>query len=244
VLVVFAATDRELGARGGITAFIVEKDFPGFKIGKVEPKMGLRASHTASLFFEDCKVPAANVLGQVGQGFATAMQTLDIGRCGLGASSLGSAKEAYELALTLAQGEQEFAYSLGVPSILAAGGREYEARFPGFSAFHRVGLTDRLTAGLNIQGDGDQQMLGANAVWATRFGTFQPDVAVSRVESVGWDYGARLGYRQVRPPLERPLLHRRLHPERHRGGAGAAGQAHPLVLRAVRAVQAREGHLG
>jgi alkylation response protein AidB-like acyl-CoA dehydrogenase len=108
VLVVFAATDRELGARGGITAFIVEKDFPGFKVGKVEPKMGLRASHTASLFFEDCKVPAANVLGQVGQGFATAMQTLDIGRCGLGASSLGSAKEAYELSLKYAVARQQF----------------------------------------------------------------------------------------------------------------------------------------
>ena len=108
VLVVFAATDRELGARGGITAFIVEKDFPGFKVGKVEPKMGLRASHTASLFFEDCKVPAANVLGKVGQGFATAMQTLDIGRVGLGASSLGSAKEAYELALNYAVSRQQF----------------------------------------------------------------------------------------------------------------------------------------
>jgi alkylation response protein AidB-like acyl-CoA dehydrogenase len=108
VLVVFAATDRELGARGGITAFIVEKDFPGFKVGKVEPKMGLRASHTASLYFEDCRVPAANVLGKVGQGFATAMQTLDIGRCGLGASSLGSAKEAYELSLKYAVARQQF----------------------------------------------------------------------------------------------------------------------------------------
>lgn len=108
VLVVFAATDRELGARGGISAFIVEKDFPGFKVGKVEPKMGLRASHTASLYFEDCVVPAANVLGQIGQGFATAMQTLDIGRCGLGASSLGSAKEAYELALKYAVARQQF----------------------------------------------------------------------------------------------------------------------------------------
>jgi alkylation response protein AidB-like acyl-CoA dehydrogenase len=108
VLVVFAATDRELGARGGITAFIVEKDAPGFKVGKVEPKMGLRASHTASLFFEDCRVPAANVLGQVGHGFAIAMQTLDIGRCGLGASSLGSAKEAYELSLRYAVERQQF----------------------------------------------------------------------------------------------------------------------------------------
>ncbi len=108
VLVVFAATNSELGARGGITAFIVEKDFPGFKVGKVEPKMGLRASHTASLYFEDCRVPAANVLGQVGQGFATALQTLDIGRCGLGASSLGSAKEAYELSLKYAVARQQF----------------------------------------------------------------------------------------------------------------------------------------
>jgi len=108
VLVIFAANDRELGARGGITAFIVEKNFPGFKVGKVEDKMGLRASHTASLFFEDCRVPAANVLGKVGEGFAIAMQTQDIGRCALGASSLGSAKEAYELALRYAVERQQF----------------------------------------------------------------------------------------------------------------------------------------
>jgi alkylation response protein AidB-like acyl-CoA dehydrogenase len=107
-LVVFAANDRNLGARGGITAFIVEKNFPGFKVGKIEPKMGLRASHTASLFFEDCRVPAENVLGEVGAGFVTAMRTLDIGRCGLGASSLGSAKEAYELALRYSVERQQF----------------------------------------------------------------------------------------------------------------------------------------
>jgi alkylation response protein AidB-like acyl-CoA dehydrogenase len=108
VLVVFAANDTGMGARGGITAFIVEKNFPGFKVGKVEPKMGLRASHTASLFFEDCRVPAANVLGPIGQGFPVAMKTLDIGRCGLGASSLGSAKEAYELALKYSIERQQF----------------------------------------------------------------------------------------------------------------------------------------
>ncbi|MBP8251779.1 MAG: acyl-CoA dehydrogenase family protein [Herpetosiphon sp.] len=108
VIVVFAANDREKGARGGITAFIVEKDFPGFKVGKVEDKMGLRASHTASLFFENCRVPAENVLGPVGGGFGVAMQTLDIGRCGLGASSLGSAKEAYQLALNYSVERQQF----------------------------------------------------------------------------------------------------------------------------------------
>jgi alkylation response protein AidB-like acyl-CoA dehydrogenase len=97
VIVVYAANDKNLGARGGITAFIVEKDTPGFKVGKVEEKMGLKASHTASLYFEDCRVPAENLLGQVGMGFVVAMKTLDIGRCGLGGSSLGSAKEAFEL---------------------------------------------------------------------------------------------------------------------------------------------------
>lgn len=108
VIVVFAATDKSLGARGGITAFIVEKDFPGFKVGKVEEKMGLRASHTASLFFEDLRVPKENVIGQVGQGFGVAMRTLDIGRCGLGASSLGMAKEAYELSVKYAVERQQF----------------------------------------------------------------------------------------------------------------------------------------
>ncbi len=107
VVVVFASTDPGAGPRG-ITAFIVEKDFPGFKVGKVEPKMGLRASHTASIFFEDCRVPAANVLGEVGRGYALALQTLDIGRCGLGAACLGAAKEAYELSLKYAVERQQF----------------------------------------------------------------------------------------------------------------------------------------
>ncbi|MBV9786774.1 MAG: acyl-CoA dehydrogenase family protein [Chloroflexi bacterium] len=106
-LVVFATIDPSLGPRG-ITAFIVEKDFPGFKVGKVEEKMGLRASHTASLFFEDCRVPAANVIGQPGQGFAISMQTLDIGRAGLGAASLGSAKQAFEYARAYAVERQQF----------------------------------------------------------------------------------------------------------------------------------------
>ncbi|HMO59187.1 MAG TPA: acyl-CoA dehydrogenase family protein, partial [Roseiflexaceae bacterium] len=108
VIVVFAVTDASLGARGGMTAFLVEKGFAGFRPGKIEAKMGLRASHTSALFFEDCRVPAENVLGPVGQGFAVAMQTLDIGRCSLGASSLGAAKEAYELALRYAAERRQF----------------------------------------------------------------------------------------------------------------------------------------
>jgi alkylation response protein AidB-like acyl-CoA dehydrogenase len=81
---------------------------PGFNVGKVEDKMGLKASHTASLFFENLRVPAANLLGGVGQGFQLAMKTLDIGRCGLGGSSVGAAKEAFELSRNYAIERQQF----------------------------------------------------------------------------------------------------------------------------------------
>lgn len=108
VTIVHAITDKSKGARGGITAFIVEKDTPGFKVGKVEDKMGLKASHTASLFFEDMHVPAENVLGGVGHGFQLAMKTLDIGRCGLGGSSVGAAKEAFELSRKYAIERHQF----------------------------------------------------------------------------------------------------------------------------------------
>ncbi len=108
VIIVHAVTDKHKGARGGVSAFIVEKGYPGFKVGKVEHKMGLRASHTSSLFFEDMRVPAENVLGGVGHGFQVAMKTLDIGRCGLGGSSIGSAKEAFELSRSYAIARHQF----------------------------------------------------------------------------------------------------------------------------------------
>jgi alkylation response protein AidB-like acyl-CoA dehydrogenase len=108
VIIVHAVTDRSKGARGGISAFIVEKDAPGFKVGKIEEKMGLRASHTASLYFEDLRVPAENILGGPGQGFQIAMKTLDIGRVGLGGGSVGVAKEAFELSRRYAVERQQF----------------------------------------------------------------------------------------------------------------------------------------
>jgi alkylation response protein AidB-like acyl-CoA dehydrogenase len=108
VIIVHAVTDKARGARGGVTAFIVEKDYPGFNVGKIEHKMGLRASHTSSLFFEDMRVPAENVLGGVGHGFAVAMKTLDVGRCGLGGSAVGSAKEAFEMSRRYAIERHQF----------------------------------------------------------------------------------------------------------------------------------------
>ena len=100
VVVVYAANDRSKGARGGISAFIVEKGFPGFRVGRVDDKMGLRGSDTAELIFEDCVVPEENVLGgAIGSGFKTALGALDVGRVSLAAGAVGSSQYLLELAI-------------------------------------------------------------------------------------------------------------------------------------------------
>ena len=93
--VVFAMTDKEKGNKG-ISAFIVEKGFPGFKVGAHEKKMGIRGSSTCELIFEDCTVPKENLLGELGKGFKIAMMTLDGGRIGIGAQALGIAQAAID----------------------------------------------------------------------------------------------------------------------------------------------------
>jgi len=93
--VVFAMTDKKLGNHG-ISAFIVEKDFPGFSQGKHELKMGIRGSSTCDLIFEDCIVPKENLLGKEGKGFKVAMQTLDGGRIGIASQALGLAEGAID----------------------------------------------------------------------------------------------------------------------------------------------------
>ncbi len=98
VLVVVAVTDRAAHTHG-LSAFIVEKGTPGFRPGKKEDKLGLRASDTAELIFEDCVLPAENLLGTEGQGFVDAMRVLDGGRVSIAALSLGMAEGAYEAAL-------------------------------------------------------------------------------------------------------------------------------------------------
>ncbi|MFC4770274.1 acyl-CoA dehydrogenase family protein [Effusibacillus consociatus] len=95
---VIAVTDPSKGVKGGFTAFAVEKDFPGFKVGAVDKKMGLRGSHTAQLFFEDCEVPEENVIGEVGMGYASALKILTEGRCTLAARAYGSCLKLIELA--------------------------------------------------------------------------------------------------------------------------------------------------
>ena len=95
VFVIFAMTDKSLGNKG-ISAFIVEKGFPGFKVGTHEKKMGIRGSSTCELVFEDCIVPKENLLGEIGKGFKIAMTTLDGGRIGIGAQALGIAQAAID----------------------------------------------------------------------------------------------------------------------------------------------------
>ena len=107
VIVVMAMTDKSKGAKG-ISAIIVEKDTPGFKVGQLEDKLGLRGSHTAQLFFEDCRVPKENLLGEVGMGFIGAMNILDRGRTAIGAMSVGIARAALEDAIEYAKQRQQF----------------------------------------------------------------------------------------------------------------------------------------
>jgi alkylation response protein AidB-like acyl-CoA dehydrogenase len=111
VITVMAVTDPALGARGGITAFIVETDTPGFSIGSLENKMGIRGSSTAECVFQDVRVPKENVLGRFGAGFLTFMRALDIGRASLGAGCLGGAQAALDACIQWSSARQQF----GVP---------------------------------------------------------------------------------------------------------------------------------
>lgn len=107
VFTVMAVTDPTKGAKG-ITSFIVEKDFPGFKVGKKEKKMGLHGSHSAELFFEDCEVPVENVLGAEGQGYVNALKILANGRAGMAARNLGSCDKLLEMSLDYAHMRVQF----------------------------------------------------------------------------------------------------------------------------------------
>ncbi|AQS56325.1 MAG: acyl-CoA dehydrogenase family protein [Novibacillus thermophilus] len=107
VFTVMAVTDPKKGAKG-ITSFIVEKDFPGFKLGAVEKKMGLRGSHSAELFFEDMEVPAENVLGKEGDGYINALKVLSNGRAGLAARNLGSSQKLLDMSIAYALEREQF----------------------------------------------------------------------------------------------------------------------------------------
>ena len=111
-MVVMAVTDREKGNRG-ISAFIVERGTAGFRAGKKEDKLGMRASETSEVIFENCVVPAENLLGDEGQGFINTLQVLDAGRIGIAALSVGLAQGAYEAARSYAFVRKQFGQPIG-----------------------------------------------------------------------------------------------------------------------------------
>lgn len=151
LITVFALTDKEKKANGGITAFLVEKDFPGVYVGTLERKMGMRGSHTCQLIFDNCEVPYENVVGgeaMIGHGFRTAMRVLDKGRLTMGAVALGSAQKLLELTLDYARQRVQFGKPIikfqSVQSMLADMATEiYGARQ---MLYHAASLRDQTGA--------------------------------------------------------------------------------------------------
>src|SRR6266513_4914536 len=107
IFIVFANANPDAGYKG-ITAFIIERDFPGFRVGKKEDKTGIRASSTCELILEDCRIPKENVLGEAGKGYKIAIETLNEGRIGIGAQMLGVARGALEHAVAYSKEHRQF----------------------------------------------------------------------------------------------------------------------------------------
>ena len=130
VFIVFATVNPEAGYRG-ITAFMVERDQPGFTVGKKEDKLGIRASSTCELLLEGCRVPSAHVLGEVGKGYKVAIETLNEGRIGIGAQMLGLAAGALEHSIRYTKERKQFGKSIadfqGVQFQLARAATDVEA---------------------------------------------------------------------------------------------------------------------
>jgi acyl-CoA dehydrogenase len=123
VATIIAVTDPEKRARGGMTSFIVERDFEGFSVGKVDESMGLRGNHTAQLIMEDCIVPADNVVGgddMIGKGFTVAMQIMDKARIIISSHALGGAQRCLDLSVEYAKQRETFGKPIGQHQLVAA----------------------------------------------------------------------------------------------------------------------------
>jgi butyryl-CoA dehydrogenase/short/branched chain acyl-CoA dehydrogenase len=130
VFIVFANANPDAGYKG-ITAFLIERDFPGFTVGKKEDKLGIRASSTCELILEDCRVPKENVLGEAGKGYKIAIETLNEGRIGIGAQMLGVARGALEYAIAYTKDRKQFGKAIadfqGVQFQIAQAATDLEA---------------------------------------------------------------------------------------------------------------------
>ncbi len=162
VFILFATVDPAAGYKG-ITAFIVEKNFPGFKVGKKESKLGIRASSTTELIMDECVVPAANVLGPVGQGYKIAIETLNEGRIGIGAQMIGNAQGALDAAVAYVKERKQFGKAIadnqGVQFQIAQAATELEAAR--LMVYNAARLKD---AGMDIAREGAMAKLYSSQV--------------------------------------------------------------------------------
>lgn len=130
IFIIFANLNPDAGYKG-ITAFIVEKEFEGFSVGKKEDKLGIRASSTCELLLDNCKVPKENILGEIGKGYKVAIETLDEGRIGIGAQMVGLARGVFDYGLQYAKEREQFGKSIssfqGMQFQLAQAATELEA---------------------------------------------------------------------------------------------------------------------
>jgi alkylation response protein AidB-like acyl-CoA dehydrogenase len=162
MFLIFANTDFSKGYKG-ITAFLVERDFPGFSVGKRENKLGIRASSTTELILEGCRVPKENVLGPVGQGYRLAIETLNEGRIGIGAQMIGVGTGAFEAATAYVKERKQFGKTIaefqGVQFQLAQMATELEAAR--LMVYNTARLKDR---GLPFQGEAAMAKLFSSQV--------------------------------------------------------------------------------
>jgi alkylation response protein AidB-like acyl-CoA dehydrogenase len=124
---VFAKTDPDAG-HSGISCFVVEADAPGFSVGRIEPKLGIKGSTTGEVFFDDCRVPAENLVGAEGEGFAIAMRVLDRSRPGIGAQALGLAQGATDYALEYATSRETMGQAIAEHQLVAGKLADMETR--------------------------------------------------------------------------------------------------------------------
>jgi alkylation response protein AidB-like acyl-CoA dehydrogenase len=137
---VFAKTDPD-GGHAGISCFVVEADAPGFEVGRIEPKMGIKGSTTGELFFSDCRVPAANLIGEEGDGFKIAMRILDRSRPGIAAQALGIAQGATDYALEYAKSRETMGEPIAEHQLVAAKLADMETRCEaGRGLLYKAGL--------------------------------------------------------------------------------------------------------
>jgi alkylation response protein AidB-like acyl-CoA dehydrogenase len=137
---VFAKTDPD-GGHAGISCFVVEADAPGFEVGRIEPKMGIKGSTTGELFFNDCRVPAANLVGEEGDGFRIAMRILDRSRPGIAAQALGIAQGATDYALEYAKSRETMGEPIAEHQLVAAKLADMETRCEaGRGLLYKAGL--------------------------------------------------------------------------------------------------------